>query len=380
MTPRKNRLLPFIALIAISLILIALWKAGAVQTIKATIISMLEYIDKHKSFGSILFVFLFGVITCLLLPASLSTMAAGVIFKPVPLGVVLVLLGSQLGLVLSYVLGRTVLRPYVENYKKKSPFMKALDKALAREGFKIVLLIRFSPIVPFGIANYMFSVTSIPLPLLQLATLCGNIPGVEFPVLPYVNNDIMFQAITYTIIGSYIGSLSGISDGGGGSGGGGGDDDDNGSQLSPKTKALGVLVSGCVLIWTVVYIGVVARGALRLATVRNSGDDESTSTTVASLESGMVGGESESSPHVVERAPLMSNDERSARENGSSGNSIHRTDASPSQMSISDVSELADGPIDVNGYTAEDRLLIRRSFWGLIGVLGTGIISIIVFV
>ncbi|KAJ3023183.1 UNVERIFIED_CONTAM: hypothetical protein HDU68_008749, partial [Siphonaria sp. JEL0065] len=330
--------------------------------IKGAIIGMLQYIEDHKSFGSILFVLLFGVITCLLLPASLSTMAAGVIFKPVAFGVFLVLLGSQLGLLLSYVLGRTVLRPYVENYKKKSPFMKALDKALAREGFKIVLLIRFSPIVPFGIANYMFSITSIPLPLLQLATFCGNIPG----------------AITYTVIGSYIGSLSGITDPSGGGGGGDGDNGEKPGQLGPKTKAFGILASGCVLIWTVVYIGVVARGALRLATMRNGPDDAS------DLESGVGSQESH-----VERAPLMSDDTSILDAASSSGrlgrivgggSASIRTDASPSQMSISDVSELADGPIDANGYTAEDRLLIKRSFWGLLGIMTVGVFAILAFV
>ncbi|KAJ3083437.1 hypothetical protein HDU79_010353 [Rhizoclosmatium sp. JEL0117] len=347
---RKNRVLPAIAVIASIFLLIGLWKGGAVQAIKHSLLSTLEYIEDHKTFGALLYVILFAISCNLLLPASLLTLAAGVIFKPVVWGILLVLIGSQLALILAIVLGRTVLKPFVESYKKKSPFMKALDKALAREGFKIVLLVRFSPVAPFGIANYMFSVTSIPLPMLQFATFLGNIPG----------------AATYTILGSYIGSLSGISDGG--SGGGNKD-----TEFGPRTKMLGALVSGVIMVWTVVYIGVVARGALRLATARNGPEEDEV---VSELESG-------NSANVhIERAPLMPEEEEpstSWRRQSLGGRSSDLSSIT-SPMSISDASSELEGPIDVNGYTAEDRMLIKRTAWTLGGVLCFGIVVILTFI
>jgi len=35
------------------------------------------------------------------------------------------------------------------------PKFRALDKAIADEGFKIILLLRLSPIFPFALSNYM---------------------------------------------------------------------------------------------------------------------------------------------------------------------------------------------------------------------------------
>ncbi|KAI8620690.1 snare associated Golgi protein-domain-containing protein [Chytriomyces sp. MP71] len=380
---RKTRALPIVIGVLTLILCFALWKGGAVAVARDALLGMLAYIEAHKSFGALLFVLLFAISVSFLLPASLITMAAGVIFKPVALGVLLVLLGSQLGLMISLVLGQTVLRPWVENYKQKSPFLRSLDVALAREGFKIVLLIRFSPIMPFGVANYMFSVTSISMPLLQFATFCGNIPG----------------AVAYTLLGSYIGNLSGISDGSGNEGGDTGGKDD----FSPRTKAFAALFSGVAAIWTVVYIGVVAKGALRLATSRHSGG------LVADGEDGLDDVQVVSQPEVaatparsVGMGPRRSMDlEIGEAETGAlmaveaaneslsasltsvvdSRRRVARSsmDSITSPLSIEDVGD-ADDDVDANGYTAADRLLLKRTGWGL-GVLTTaGVVGIMEFV
>ncbi|KAJ3231302.1 hypothetical protein HDU78_007814 [Chytriomyces hyalinus] len=373
---RKTRALPVAIALGSIVLLFILWRGGAVESIKTSLMDVLTYIEANKTFGSVLFVLLFGVMVAMLLPASLLTMAAGVIFKPTALGVLLVLLGSQLGLALAVLLGQTVLRPWVENYKKKSPFMRSLDMALAREGFKIVLLIRFSPVVPFGIANYMFSVTSISLPLLQLATFCGNIPG----------------AVAYTVLGSYIGSLSGISDGDKG----GEKGDGEAQAFGPKTKALAALGSGIILIWTVVYIGIVARGALRLATMRNPSDldaaieeEEAAVAAAGSLSNIRVArrsGDVESG-HASESGPLMPS-ERDDNANESDPRDRRRVSGvasrlsvdSASSMMISDVDEDEEGPVDLNGYTLADRTLLKRTFWALAAVLVFGVSGIFAFV
>ncbi|KAJ3089178.1 hypothetical protein HK100_007834 [Physocladia obscura] len=238
--------------------------------------------------------------------------------------------------------------------------MKSLDGALAREGFKIVLLIRFSPIAPFGIANYMFSLTSIPTSLLQLATFVGNIPG----------------AISYTLLGSYIGTLSGISNDGTNPGDGG----KPGFDFDIRTKAFAGLASGCALIWTVVYIGAVARGALRLATIRTEADLEVDVTALSArnsvdLESGV---ENEAGGGEIERAPLMDDDAGS--NNGNERRRMRPIESLPVQMSVSDGLDNNDGPIDANGYTAEDRLLIKRTFYGLVIGFVVGLIGILIFI
>ncbi|KAI9356744.1 snare associated Golgi protein-domain-containing protein [Zopfochytrium polystomum] len=160
-------------------------------------------------------------------------MAAGVIFRPVVVAIVLVLLGSQLGLLMSVVLGRTVLRPWVEGRIRKDQTLSAIDRAISKEGAKIVILLRLSPIAPFGLANYILSATSIPYPLLALSTFVGNLPG----------------SISGSVVGSFLSSLSGASD----------------YKISPRAQYLGMLFSGVFAVLSIVYISLLARKALREA-------------------------------------------------------------------------------------------------------------------
>jgi uncharacterized membrane protein YdjX (TVP38/TMEM64 family) len=55
--------------------------------------------------------------------------------------------------------------------------LAALDKAVAEDGWKIVGLLRLSPLVPFNLQNYLFGATGIPFLHFVAATFFGIIPG-----------------------------------------------------------------------------------------------------------------------------------------------------------------------------------------------------------
>lgn len=59
----------------------------------------------------------------------------------------------------------------------KYPKLAAVDRAVGREGAKIVLLTRLSPIFPFTILNYFYGVTAVPLGKYMLASWIGMFPG-----------------------------------------------------------------------------------------------------------------------------------------------------------------------------------------------------------
>ncbi|KAK9664837.1 hypothetical protein RND81_14G072300 [Saponaria officinalis] len=84
--------------------------------------------------------------------------------------------GATLGATAAFVLGRTLGRSYVISKIKDYPKFKAVAIAIQRSGFKIVLLLRLVPLLPFNMLNYLLSVTPVPLWEYVLATWLGMLP------------------------------------------------------------------------------------------------------------------------------------------------------------------------------------------------------------
>jgi uncharacterized membrane protein YdjX (TVP38/TMEM64 family) len=100
------------------------------------------------------------VLTVAFVPGALPTMAAGAIFG-LGEGTLYAFLGEVLGGIASFVVARSVARPLVEARLKSSPRFAALDRAVAREGRRIVFMLRLSPAIPFNALNYALGVTTI---------------------------------------------------------------------------------------------------------------------------------------------------------------------------------------------------------------------------
>jgi uncharacterized membrane protein YdjX (TVP38/TMEM64 family) len=132
---------------------------------------------------------------CLLaVPGTLITLAGGAIFG-VPVGVVAVSLGSTAGACAAFLVGRWVARPWVERKVAGNPHFQALDRATAVQGFKIVLLLRLSPVFPFNLLNYALALTRVRFRDYALASWIGMFPG----------------TVMYVYVGSTIGELAALS-------------------------------------------------------------------------------------------------------------------------------------------------------------------------
>ena len=55
--------------------------------------------------------------------------------------------------------------------------LRQVDQAIREQGWKIVLLLRLSPLIPFNLLNYALGLTSIPVHQYVAATLVGTMPG-----------------------------------------------------------------------------------------------------------------------------------------------------------------------------------------------------------
>lgn len=71
---------------------------------------------------------------------------------PGPLaGTALVSVASTSGATLAFLVSRYLARPLVEEKLKEYPRFAAVDDAVSREGAKVVLLLRLSPLFPFNL-------------------------------------------------------------------------------------------------------------------------------------------------------------------------------------------------------------------------------------
>lgn len=126
--------------------------------------------------GVVLFFAAYVVSTVALLPGSLLTLAAGFAYGPV-WGLAIASPASVTGATCAFLLGRTLLRDWAASQAARSPRARAIDAAVAREGGKLVLLLRLSPLIPFNLLNYVLSLSRVSLGTYVVASFVGMLPG-----------------------------------------------------------------------------------------------------------------------------------------------------------------------------------------------------------
>ena len=88
------------------------------------------------------------------------TASSGYLFGLVP-GALVVLASATIAACISFFIGRTFLRDWAMKIASGSPKWRAIDRAVGKEGFKVMLLLRLSPLLPFAISNYLYGLTSV---------------------------------------------------------------------------------------------------------------------------------------------------------------------------------------------------------------------------
>ncbi|KAF8069670.1 histone H3 [Scenedesmus sp. PABB004] len=125
-----------------------------------TLRDVLTWVHMHSVGGGVIFVLIYVLFSVLLLPAALLAAAAGAIWGfGRALGVVW--LGAVAGETAAFVLGRFLLRRWVSALTADWPLWAAVNAALRVDGWKLVALLRLSPLIPFGLLNYALGASSI---------------------------------------------------------------------------------------------------------------------------------------------------------------------------------------------------------------------------
>ena len=151
----------------------------------------LDWIASLGIWGPIAFIIFYNLATVFFIPGSLITLGSGFIFGAF-WGTIYVSIGSILGATFAFLIGRYLARDWIAQKLEGNEKFKAIDEAVAQEGWKIVGLTRLSPIFPFNLLNYAFGLTNVSLRDYFFASWVGMFPG----------------TVLYVYVGSLAGSLA----------------------------------------------------------------------------------------------------------------------------------------------------------------------------
>ena len=118
------------------------------------------WVESLGFWGPLVFILGYAVATVAFFPGSLLTLAAGVLFG-LARGTLYAFLGATLGASAAFLVARYGARGWIERKIAGNARFAAIDRAVGKEGFKIVALLRLSPIFPFNLLNYSLGLTRV---------------------------------------------------------------------------------------------------------------------------------------------------------------------------------------------------------------------------
>lgn len=158
---------------AVLTLIVALLALGRVA--ESPLRNFAMWVDGLGPLAPLVFIAGYVVATVAFVPGSILTLAAGAIFGVVR-GTAYVLAGATLGSAAAFLVARYALRPVVERRLARNKRFQRIDRIVEKEGGKMVLLMRLSPLLPFNALNYALGVSRIRFVPYLLGS-AGMIPG-----------------------------------------------------------------------------------------------------------------------------------------------------------------------------------------------------------
>ena len=161
--------------------------------LKELLVASLSWVARLGPWGAVAFIGLYILATVLFVPGLILTLGAGFLFGLLR-GSICVSIASTLGASAAFLIGRHLARQWVSSKIKGNEKFTAIDQAVAKEGWKIVGLLRLSPVFPFNLLNYSLGLTKVSLRDFFFASWIGMMPG----------------TVMYVYLGSLAGDLASL--------------------------------------------------------------------------------------------------------------------------------------------------------------------------
>ena len=149
--------------------------------------SLIEWLNSSQNYfsqrgweGVLLFACVIVLVQMLIAPMSPVAIAAGFSFG-MGRGWAAITIGTALGAAVNFLISRYLARGFIARRLAQNDKFRLIDAAIGREGWKIVMLLRFVP-MPFGLANYAYGLTAIRFWPYLLGSIVAIVPANLFLV------------------------------------------------------------------------------------------------------------------------------------------------------------------------------------------------------
>lgn len=126
-------------------------------------------------YGAPAFVLLSTISISLGFPGNVLAVASGAVFGFV-WGTIWSLLGATLGAVGAFLIARILLHRWAEKRFQHNSWLRRINHAIANHPMIYILLVRFTPLSPFSLVNFLFGLTPVDLKTYTIGTFLGLIP------------------------------------------------------------------------------------------------------------------------------------------------------------------------------------------------------------
>lgn len=126
--------------------------------------------------GGLCYPLLFALCNILLLPGGILCVGGGFFFG-LWWGFIIVFLGNAIAAAISFALSRWLAAHWFRRKFAQSPTLRALEPAVEREGWKIIVLSQLHPLFPTSLLNYLYGLTRIRFHTYMLWASIGRAPG-----------------------------------------------------------------------------------------------------------------------------------------------------------------------------------------------------------
>ena len=138
------------------------------------------WINGFGFWGPVVFLLFYILAVMILVPGWVLALAAGLSYG-MP-GLPLALVGAATGASFSFLIARYLAHSQVQVLTSRHLLCQAVEHAISDGGWRIVVLMRLSPMLPFNLQNYFFGITRIPFRHYLSGTFFGIIPGITVDV------------------------------------------------------------------------------------------------------------------------------------------------------------------------------------------------------